>query len=289
MNEKHRRNDWPDRNLEYFYYQTLVGAWPLSLERALLVMEKAAREAKQHTSWTRPNPAYDVAMRDFITGTLSDPQFMASLERFVAPLVEPAQVNSLAQALLELTTPGVPDIYQGSELWDLSLVDPDNRRPVDFPSRRRLLDELKTLSIEQVWQRRGEGLPKLWLIQKTLHFRRLHPGLFGAEGDYEPLLVQGSKAAFAVAFARVQADKRVLVVVPRLPIRLGDGEYRPLLGKAVWQDTSLVLPQGWQDSTWRNVLTGEEIAATSGRGAAMLPLADVLARLPVALLERPGQ
>lgn len=285
LNEKHRRNDWPDRNLEYFYYQTLVGAWPLSPERALVVMEKASREAKQHTSWTRPNQAYDEALRDFIRSTLGDAQFIASLERFIAPLIEPAQVNALAQAVLELTSPGVPDIYQGNELWDLSLVDPDNRRPVDFSKRQQLLAELKQLTVEKVWQRRNEGLPKLWLIQKTLQFRRLHPDLFDERGGYEPLQVLGSKAAHVVAFARVHAGKVALVVVPRLTLRLGDGLYRTPLGEETWRDTSLFLPDQSQASTWRNVLTGGQISATSERGATRLRLAEVFARFPVALLE----
>ena len=263
MNEKHRRGDWPDRNLEYFYYQTLVGAWPLPLERALVVMEKAAREAKQHTSWTRPNPAYDAALRDFLTGTLADREFIASLERFVAPLVEPSQVNSLAQTLLQLTTPGVPDIYQGNELWDLSLVDPDNRRPVDFETRQRRLEELKHLSVAQVWQRRNEGLPKLWLIQKTLQFRRKHPGLFGAESSYEPLDARGDKAEHVVAFAR---SGRAIAVAPRLVLRLANN----------WAKTVLRLPEG----DWFNELTGEKF------GGGERSVGELLRQFPVALLSR---
>jgi (1->4)-alpha-D-glucan 1-alpha-D-glucosylmutase len=263
MNGQHRRGEWPDRNIEYFFYQTLVGAWPLPLERALLVMEKAAREAKQHTSWTRPNPAYDAALRDFLTSTLGDKQFIASLEGFVAPLVEPGCINSLAQTLLELTTPGVPDIYQGNELWNLSLVDPDNRRPVDFATRERLLAELKELSVEQVWQRREEGLPKLWLIQKTLQFRSRQAGLFGADGEYEPLQAHGAKAAHIVAFAR---GGRSVTIVPRLVIRRGND----------WADTALRLPEG----EWLNELTGER-AGTEER-----PVGELLRRFPVALLSR---
>lgn len=263
MNEKHRRGTWPDRNLEYFYYQTLVGAWPLTPERALAVVEKASREAKQHTSWTRPNPAYDAALREFVTGTLGDQEFVASLERFVAPLGEPGQVNSLAQTLLKLTTPGVPDIYQGNELWDLSLVDPDNRRPVDFETRKRLLAEAKQLSVEQVWQRRDEGLPKLWLIQKTLQFRHRHPGVFEADGSYEPLHAQGRKAAHVVAFARTG---RAITIVPRLVVGLAND----------WADTRLRLPDG----EWLNQFTGENV--TGGERA----LAGLLRQFPVALLSR---
>ena len=263
LNAKHRRGEWPDRNIEYFYYQTLVGAWPLPLERALPAMEKASREAKQHTSWTEPNAAYDSALRDFVTGTLGDQQFVTELERFVSRLLEPAQINSLAETLLKLTTPGVPDTYQGDELWDLSLVDPDNRRPVDFPAREHLLAELKGLSAEQVWRRREEGLPKLWLISKTLAFRRKHPELFGAESTYTPLEPSGRKAAHVVAFMR---GKGLVVAVPRLSIRLAND----------WAETTLCLPDG----EWLNELTGESVA-----GGEHI-LADLFRHFPVTLLSK---
>jgi (1->4)-alpha-D-glucan 1-alpha-D-glucosylmutase len=263
MNEKHRHGGWPDRNIEYFYYQTLVGAWPLPLDRALLVMEKASREAKQHTSWTRRHTAYDTALRDFVTATLGDKRFIIELEGFVSRLVEPGRINSLAETLLKLTTPGVPDIYQGTELWDLSLVDPDNRRPVDFETRERLLAELKNLSVGQVWQRRDEGLPKMWLIQKTLQFRRRHPGLFDADSTYEPLQARGEKAAHVVAFAR---SERAVTIVPRLVLRLAND----------WANTKLLLPGG----EWFNELTGEQVA--SGER----DVGELLQTFPVALLSR---
>ena len=188
-NARHRESDdCPDRNAEYLLYQTLVGAWPISAERAAAYMEKATREAKAHTSWTRTNPEYEEALRGFVNGVLDDPEFVADLEAFVAPLVEPGRINSLAQTLLKLTSPGVPDFYQGSELWDLSLVDPDNRRPVDYELRRRLLAELKEgRPPEAILARMDEGLPKLWLIHQGLQLRRRLPEAFGPEGDYEPL------------------------------------------------------------------------------------------------------
>ncbi|MCU0786154.1 MAG: malto-oligosyltrehalose synthase, partial [Verrucomicrobia bacterium] len=263
LNEKSRRGDCPDRNLEYFYYQTLVGAWPLPVERALLAMEKASREAKQHTSWTRRNLAYDTALRDFVAGTLGDKTFIAELELFVSRLVEPGQINSLAETLLKLTTPGVPDIYQGAELWDLSLVDPDNRRPVDFAKREGLLEELKSLSVEQVWARRKEGLPKLWLIQKTLQFRCGHPELFGANSNYEPLHARGDKGGHVVAFAR---GGRVVAIVPRLVMRLAND----------WANTTLTLPEG----DWFNELTAENV--TGGECA----VGELLRQFPVAFLSR---
>jgi (1->4)-alpha-D-glucan 1-alpha-D-glucosylmutase len=266
-NERHRggsRGDCPDRNAEYLFYQTLVGAWPLSAERAAAFMEKATREAKAHTSWTRNNPEYEEALRDFVHGVLGDRAFVADLEAFVAPLVEPGRINSLAQTLLKLASPGVPDFYQGSELWDLSLVDPDNRRPVDYEQRRRLLAELKEgMPPEAILARMDEGLPKLWLIHQGLHLRRRRPGAFGAEGDYEPLPVSGPRAEHAVAFAR---GGEVAVVVPRLPMRLGGD----------WQGTTVTLPPG----SWRDELTGDEVAGGER------PVAELLARFPVALLAR---
>jgi (1->4)-alpha-D-glucan 1-alpha-D-glucosylmutase len=261
-NAKHRGGEFPDRNAEYLLYQTLVGAWPISAGRVAAFMEKSTREAKVHTSWTRTNPEYEAALRGFVNGALDDPQFVADLEAFVAPLVEPGRINSLAQALLKIASPGVPDFYQGTEIWDLSLVDPDNRRPVDYELRRSLLGELKRgMTPEEILARMDEGLPKLWVIHQGLHLRRRRLEPFA--GDYEPLRASGPRAEHAVAFAR---GGEVAVVVPRLPLRLnGD-----------WQGTTLELPPG----RWRNELTGEEIDGGSRR------VAEILARFPVALLAR---
>jgi (1->4)-alpha-D-glucan 1-alpha-D-glucosylmutase len=263
MNERHRRNGCPDRNVEHHIYQTLVGVWPLSQERALGYLVKAAREAKRHTSWTQPNLAYEQALKDFAVGAMTDAEFVTDLERFVAPLVEPGCVNSLAQTLIKLTAPGVPDLYQGTELWDFSLVDPDNRRPVDFALRRRLLEETRGLSAEVAWARRDEGVPKLWLIQRALALRAQRPELFDASGGYEPLAAAGARAAHVVAFCR---GGEVATVAPRLVWQLGGD----------WADTTLALPPG----LWLNELTGDVVR--SGR----VPLRDLLRRFPVALLSR---
>ncbi len=164
LNEKHWGENPPDRSAEYLLYQTLVGAWPIDSERLWTYLEKAIREAKRKTSWTRPDPAYEAAVRGFAEGVLADSTFLADLAAFVAPLVAPGRVSSLAQVLLKLTAPGVPDFYQGSEIWDLSLVDPDNRRPVDYELRRRLLADLEgNPTPEAILARVDEGLPKLWL------------------------------------------------------------------------------------------------------------------------------
>ena len=263
LNARHRRDGLPDANLEYLLYQTLVGAHPIELDRVQAYLLKAAREAKAHTSWTSINQAYESAVAAFAAAALSDPDFRAELDAFAARLVEPGRVNSLAWKLLTLTAPGVPDLYQGSELWDLRLVDPDNRGPVDFGLRRGLLGELDRLSAREAWSRADSGLPKLLVVQRTLQLRRQRPDLFGPGATYQPLVAQGPRAANVLAFVRGEA---AVTLVPRLVLRLnGD-----------WAGTELELPPG----EWRDELTGEP--ATGGRQ----PLARLLGRFPVALLVR---
>src|SRR6201999_4198716 len=163
-----------DRGTEYFYYQTLIGAWPISLERMQSYMEKAMREAKEQTSWVANNPEYEAAVRDFVERTLTDEAFCAAVEAFVAEIRHAGWSNSLAQTLMKYTAPGVPDLYQGAELWDLSLVDPDNRRPVDYTLRCDLLKQVQRMAAGQVLERASEGLPKLWTIHHALKLRREH-------------------------------------------------------------------------------------------------------------------
>ena len=260
MNECHRRADWPDRNAEYLFYQTLVGAWPLSLDRALAFMGKAVREAKQHTDWAAPNAGYEKALQNFISETLHDPEFTADLERFVSVFTDYGHINSLAQTLVKLTAPGVPDIYQGCELWDLSLVDPDNRRPVDFALRQRLLLEAKNFSCDQIWKHRSEGLPKLWVIRSVLNLRARRPELFA--GGYQPLPAKGAAAEHLVSFLR---GENLITVVPRFLIKL----------KNDWQDTLLPLPPG----NWHHEFTGGKFSKTT-------PAGKLFQKFPVALLIR---
>ncbi|HEV3459090.1 MAG TPA: malto-oligosyltrehalose synthase [Thermoanaerobaculia bacterium] len=268
-NARHRGGGVPDANTEYLLYQTLVGAWPLDAERATAYMEKAAREAKTHTSWTRPDPAWEAALRSFIAGVAADGEFQSDLAELAAPLVAPGRINSLAQTLLKLTAPGTPDLYQGCELWTASLVDPDNRRPVDYALRRRLLARLPGATPEEVLAGMEDGLPKLWLVRQALHLRRRRPRCFGPGADHRPLPVSGGRAAHAVAFCRAG---EVVVMVPRLVLGLGGD----------WGDTTIELPTGPggppASAAWWNELTGERFAAGSCR------LADLLARFPVALL-----
>lgn len=260
MNECHRQNNFPDRSAEYLFYQTLAGAWPLPVERALFFMEKAAHEAKQHTTWTNRNEPYEKALQNFVSETLRDPQFTADVEHFTATLAEAAAVNSLAQTLVKLTAPGVPDIYQGCDLWDLSLVDPDNRRPVDFALRQKLLAEAKNLSAEKIWERRAEGLPKLWLIQKTLKLRERFSDF--AKFSYEPIFARGEKAENVFAFSR---GGKVVAIVPRFGLQT----------KSDWQNTSLELPAG----NWRDEFTGENFSGE-------LRMENLFQKFPVALLAK---
>jgi (1->4)-alpha-D-glucan 1-alpha-D-glucosylmutase len=252
-----------DRNTEYLYYQTLIGAWPISIDRATTYMEKATREAKQQTSWTNPNPEFDEALRHFIRATLEHAPFVQNMEKFVAVVREAGWINSLSQTLLKCTVPGLPDTYQGSELWDLRLVDPDNRTPVDFTLRRMLLCELPSLKPEDIMQRMEEGAPKLWVIQRALTLRKERPGSFGRDGTYTPLLAVGHYAEHCIAFLRGQD---VITIAPRLPFTLA--------GK--WQETTLELPEGH----WNNVLSGEVI------DGGVHKLATLLSIFPVALLVR---
>lgn len=269
LNGRHATDGMPDREDEHLLYQTLVGAYPLSAERALAYMQKAVREAKRRTSWSAPAEPYENALAAFTAGVLADEAFTSDLAAFVEPLVGAGRLNSLAQTLLRLTLPGVPDIYQGTELWDQSLVDPDNRRPVDFDLRRRLLSELETLGPAQIIDRMEEGLPKLHVIRRALRLRARRPDVF-ASGRYEPLSVNGDRATHAVAFARGGA---VAVIVPRLVL----GLFGSRLGAPeAWGDTEVSLPQG----TWCDELTG-----TAQKGGPRR-VAEILDSFPVAMLVR---
>jgi (1->4)-alpha-D-glucan 1-alpha-D-glucosylmutase len=264
-NQRHKRGGWPDRNTEYLLYQTLAGTWPIDPGRAGSFLQKAAKEAKVHTSWIDPNTGYDDALSGFVTAVLADQGFVADLEQFLAEhrLVERGRVNSLAQTALLLTCPGIPDLYQGTELWDLSLVDPDNRRPVDYQARRRMLDLVAGRGPEEALARSDEGGPKQWLIHRVLGHRRCYPGAYGPGSGYEPLHVGGPGARHAVAFARTGG---LAVIVPRLVASLDE----------TWTGTTVDLPKG----DWADVLTGEK--ADGGRAG----VAALLRRFPVAVLGR---
>jgi (1->4)-alpha-D-glucan 1-alpha-D-glucosylmutase len=265
MNDRHRSGEMPDRNFEYHLYQSMVGAWPIEKPRMLAYAEKAAREAKVHTSWTDPVPAYEDAVRKFIEGMYDDSDFIAALNEFVASLIHPGRINSLAQTLLKITAPGVPDFYQGTELWNLALVDPDNRRPQDFDLRRRMLADLRNATPEPVMERFDEGMPKLWLIRQALALRKQHPEWFGPQAGIEPIEARGARRDHVIAFIRGES---VVTIVPRLVAKLGGD----------WRDTEVELPRG----EWTNHMTG--VRLRGGR----TKLAELMQRFPVALLAREG-
>lgn len=258
-----RSNGMPDQNTEYLYYQTLIGAWPLSMERAKAYMQKATREAKEQTSWTQPNEAFEDALNRFIDKTFSNKRFMQSVESFVGCIQRAGRINSLSQTLLKYTVPGVPDLYQGSELWDHRLVDPDNRTPVDYVARAALLNELDTLSASQILDRMEEGLPKLWTIRQALHVRQEYAACFGSRGHYTRLLSYGGKSDHVIAFLR---GSKVLTCVQRLSFEMTSPQ--------AWEDTAIDLPKG----KWRNTLSGDLF-----RGGATLA-SELLSAFPVALL-----
>lgn len=266
--ERHRTGELPDLNAAYLLFQTLVGAWPLSEERAVQYMQKASKEAKHHTSWVNPVAAYDEALERYVRGLLTDERFIEDLTGFVAPLITPGRAASLAQTLIKLTYPGVPDTYQGTESWDLSLVDPDNRRPVDYPARRALLEKILSTPAAESWAEADDGAPKMLVTAKALAARREVPAAFGAESTYVPLDVTGAEAGRVVAYARGDVSgPQVVVVAPRLTLGLGD-----------WGDTAIEVPSG----DWLDRFTGRSLA--SGR----VGMTDLVGDFPVALLVRSG-
>ena len=265
INRRHRADGLPDAGAEYLLYQTLVGAWPITSERVLPYMQKALREAKQRTSWIAPDLAYEAAVGRFVEGVMASPEFVAALEAFLGPVIEAGWRNSLAMKLCCLTAPGIPDVYQGSELWDLSLVDPDNRRPVDYDARRRALERMDALgsrAAAAAWARRAEGWPKLLVTSRALRLRAERPEAFRS-GAYAPLPAAGRRARHVLAFCR---GGEVATVAPRLVRGLARG----------WADTTVELPPG----RWVDRLGGGEWAGGRVR------LGRLLAGFPVALLAR---
>ena len=286
----------PDRNDEYTFYQLLVGTWPVELvdgagldpealasyaERLKGALTKSMREAKLHSTWAAPDPAYEAAMLGFVDlafGLGRSGSFLDAFLPFVEGIARLGAHNTLVQTVLKLTVPGMPDIYQGTELWDLSLVDPDDRRPVQYSLRMRLLEETEAALDAD----RGEAMPrffrnwrdgrfKLAALATLLGLHREQPVLF-AEGVYEPVAAQGPQADQLCTFLRSQGDATVLVATARFPSRFQ--------AESFGHDTALALPETLQGTSWRDVLTGREIRAKDGALAA----SAVFAALPAAVL-----
>ncbi len=310
LNEPHRQpvSDTlaPDANEEYLLYQTLIGAWPLEpynaqgyqdfVKRIQAYMQKALHEAKVHSSWLNPNPEYDDAVLEFVRLILDDDrnrQFLDDFRVLQRRVSRFGLLNSLSQTLLKLASPGVPDTYQGSELWDLSLVDPDNRRPVDYPKRVRLLESLKrdvqssggdfrSLCRDLVTSME-DGRIKLYVHERVLECRRSHRGLSSA-GEYRPAKCTGPKTDCVFAFARKAGESHFLVAVPRLWSRVVSDPTQPPVGRALWGDTRLELDLTDPTNCWRDIFTGAIRQPEDRAGSLCLAAADLFEHFPVALL-----
>jgi len=278
----------PSRSDEYFLYQTLVGMWPGDTldekgwtgftERIEQYVLKAAREAKEHTSWANTNAEYESALSVFTRSILErmhENEFLADFDQFHRRVERIGEFNSLSQCLLKLTSPGVPDIYQGNELPDFSLVDPDNRRPVDYELRRRLLEKSQAAATPN-----GSDA-KLYLTWKALALRKQEEGLF-REGRYIPLTASGEKSAHIVAFAREHEGRTAIVAVPRLCASLL-GTAETVCDEAVWADTTVAIPRSGA-GCYHNVFTGECIPLHREKQRTSVPAAKLFRHFPVTLL-----
>jgi (1->4)-alpha-D-glucan 1-alpha-D-glucosylmutase len=316
-NRVKRHGAWaPDRNDEYLFYQVLIGAWPAEglpspiatdaaadlTERLVTYMEKAAREAKVHTSWIEENPEYLKALARFVRETLAGRtarRFLASFLPFQRRVAHAGMVNSLSQLVLKLASPGVPDFYQGTELWDLNLVDPDNRRAVDFPTRQRLLADLRPVldrleqepaataerDVQDLLTHWPDGRIKLFITTCGMRFRRRHRALM-LHGAYTPLEMVGEGADHAVAFARHDDSGTLLAIAPRFVVPLVTEE-RPLpIGPEAWTASRIVLPAAARAPRYRHVITGEWCETAPDRSS--VSMAAALRTCPVAWLWAPA-
>lgn len=299
----------PDANEEYLFYQTLIGIWPFEMTaqltainaeaRAVFVQRieeylvKALREAKLHSSWISSNDEYEQAVHQFVRTALEPGEgndFLKSFVEFQHMVSRAGMFNSLSQVLLKIAAPGVPDFYQGTEVWNFHLVDPDNRQPVDYAHRKELLTSLdrKTSNnasalVAEMLNDPADGRIKLYLTRQALRFRRAHENLF-ANGSYLPLRIAGEKARHAIAFARTSERESVIALAARFFTELGDAAQLPI-GKQVWNETTVLLPDELKSGSYRDVLTGQVLQVKDKEKKKVLLLAEAFAHLPVALLE----
>ncbi len=288
----------PDRNEEYFLYQTLLGVWPLEREvcetlvkRLRDYLVKATREAMVHTRWTRPNQKHEEALQEFVAKVLSPDaeDFLRDFRPFQQKIAYFGMVNSLAQVLLKIASPGAADFYQGSELWDLRLVDPDNRGPVDFSRRTTMLNDIERMRssdreklVRDLVDHWHDGGIKLYLILTALCHRRENMALF-QEGNFLPLQSTGTRSQYVVSFLRRHNGKEILVVVPRWLSQISESSAK---GRTApdWHDTDIKLPPG-SPSAWNNVLTGEKILLQEQSGENSIRVNALFRNFPVALLD----
>ena len=265
---RHRGDHVPSRQAEYLFYQTLIGAYPLEADRAWAYMLKASREAKVETSWIEPNQGYEASLERFVRAMIDDPDVCSEIRAVIECMTPEWQMLSLSQTLIKLTAPGIPDIYQGSELWDLRLVDPDNRTPVDYEVRRQMLRDVVTPKGGGFMSRLDDGAPKLRLIAGALAMRARHADAFGRDSGYQRLPATGARRDHAICFSRTRADAQPVTVT--IAVRW------PILLRSGWHDTAVQLPEG----RWRDAYSGDEFDGGEQR------LDTLLVELPVALLER---
>ncbi len=297
----------PGPNEEYLLYQTLIGVWPLEdlsgedydpfVERIQISMNKAVKEAKEHTSWVSPDLEYEDALRQFIQSLLrrdGDHPFLDDFLPFQRRIAQYGLYNSLSQLVIKMAAPGVPDFYQGTELWDFSLVDPDNRRPVDFHKRVALLADLtRTLAVptnrlqvfQDLFRQRVDGRIKLFIMAEALRFRRDHPALFRS-GGYVPLEAQGLRSRHVFAFARVQGPDALLCVVPRFLAQLVPDVTVDPLGDAVWKDSWLTMADWGRGAQFRDIFTGNMLRTANRHDRSILPLGEIFLHAPIAWLEK---
>lgn len=312
LNKRHRTAiegvPAPDRNDEYLLYQTLVGAWPLGpmeeaqhrsfQERIEAYMVKAVREAKVHSSWINPQEGYEQALRGFIRGILARKgpnQFLDDFLPLQAVVARYGMVNGLAQVLLRVAAPGVADCYQGTELWDLNLVDPDNRRPVDYDLRSRLAADLdrevrradggRLDLVHRLMAAWPDGRIKFYVLQEALRHRRAHAALY-LDGDYVPLTGEGRAHAHLCAFARLHHDEAVVAIVPRLMATLTAEREQELADRHLWTDTWVTVPSWRERSRYRHLFTGEQFETVTQGERQALPVGPLLSPCPAALLMR---
>jgi (1->4)-alpha-D-glucan 1-alpha-D-glucosylmutase len=300
LNSKFKREGTPSANDEYLLYQTLVGTWPAAgnsdkvgesyIDRISEYMLKAIREAKENTSWSNTNESYESGVKQFVEAVLGDKASVAEIGSFSLKVLRSGMLNSLAQTLIKLTAPGVPDIYQGNDIWRFDLVDPDNRQPVDYAARQNTLQNVRTSQelagdqlkayLRELLDNPEDGRVKLYTIWKALGLRRSQPELF-TKADYTALHADGQLRAHIVAYTRAFGDSRAIVVVPRLCARLL-GEAGALWRGEIWQNTFLRLPFG--AGKFRNLFTGELLETEQFDRGSTLAVASVLNEFPVALL-----
>jgi (1->4)-alpha-D-glucan 1-alpha-D-glucosylmutase len=301
MKRRTEGGDMPERNDEYLLYQSLVGAWPHGglkggddtdafAGRIKDYMVKSARESKANTTWISPDAEYEDALREFTDRIVRSEEFRGSFEDFQQTAAYYGALNSLSQVLLKVTAPGVPDFYQGTELLSLTLVDPDNRVPVDYAERMRHLQELKRMMEEkgpgavadEMLKDPGDGRAKLFLTWRALGFRRARSDLF-LEGEYLPLEATGPLERHLVAFARRLGEKCAVTIVPRFFRHLVPEGTLPLRG--LWEDNSISLPEGTEGVRLRDAITGDELVPETLSGRLAIPVWKALSKFPVCLLE----